>query len=798
MSSPVARPLKRGRQGGPGLRPHRPRGLVWSVGKIEPRPVQERPRLWVFGLGWLALSLVSFGCLWAIAPPRVLPRTASATEFSAERALDWLRRFATQPRPPGSEAHRQARAFLVSELRDLGLSPELQDASATTVVGDHYMGARVTNVLARIPGQHPDAKLVLLVAHYDSVPNGPGAADDGSAVVTLLETARALLAGPRLRRDVWLLFTDAEELGLLGARAFVSQHPLAHRVGVVLNFEARGSRGPVTMYDLTPDNAALVEGLAHAPHPITSSFIAALCRLLPNDSDLTAFREARIPGMSFALADGLEHYHHPTDSVDNLDPRSVQHLGDYALPLARHFAGAAGTGVGSNDRVFFDLLGSRLVSCSTAVARWLGSFVVGAVLLFLFQHRNELASGCPTRRALIGPCFVLSAALCGALWSFASLGIAGSLGSAAAAKPLVLAGMAWSLGLLALLVKRAGSASVKMAWHEANLVWGVVLLAASLVLVPAITIALAVPLAMALAAAWIERRFGESRPQLAWLLVVASCALAMPVAVECVYALVVGGGPQLLLLAGALFGGYLGLFMPLFCGIRRSAALGLFLVGVVLGLVGIARARTQAKSLATDTVIYASNADDGRAIYARPDGEASPWLARLIPPDASRAPLPKLSVIGRIWQFVPAPAPTQSGTNPLRLVSNRLDGQARRLTLELTSDAPCVELWQEQGPGLALLEIDGNRPRRWVRFSPDLDPELFRLATGDQSRRVFWTRYCGPRPRGMQLVLGVKGTAPVALRASEEYLGLGALRRPPGTYPSTESDRLIVTRGYRF
>ena len=51
------------------------------------------------------------------------------------------------------------------------------------------------------------------MAHYDSVPFGPGAADDGAGVVTLLETARALKAGPPLKNDVIFLFTDGEEAG---------------------------------------------------------------------------------------------------------------------------------------------------------------------------------------------------------------------------------------------------------------------------------------------------------------------------------------------------------------------------------------------------------------------------------------------------------------------------------------------------------------------------------------------------------------------------------------------------------
>lgn len=60
----------------------------------------------------------------------------------------------------------------------------------------------------------------------------------------VLEAARALTEGPRLRNDVVFVLTDAEEACLCGAEAFVGQHPLAADGGVVLNLEARGSGGP--------------------------------------------------------------------------------------------------------------------------------------------------------------------------------------------------------------------------------------------------------------------------------------------------------------------------------------------------------------------------------------------------------------------------------------------------------------------------------------------------------------------------------------------------------------------------
>ena len=71
------------------------------------------------------------------------------------------------------------------------------------------------------------------MAHYDSVPCSPGASDDGMGTATVIETARAIAAGAPLRRTVVIVLTDGEEAGLLGAEAFMREHPLAGTVHVV-------------------------------------------------------------------------------------------------------------------------------------------------------------------------------------------------------------------------------------------------------------------------------------------------------------------------------------------------------------------------------------------------------------------------------------------------------------------------------------------------------------------------------------------------------------------------------------
>src|SRR5262249_55859943 len=172
-------------------------------------------------------------------PPTALQADAPQTAFSAERAMKHVRAIAQQPHPVGSAEHDRVRDYLIAQLRILGLEPQVQ---LTTGVGTRYADAgRVQNILARMPGTQSGGASVVLVAHYDSVEAGPGAGDDGAGIAAILETIRALRAGSSLMHDIIVLFTDGEESDLLGAAAFVREHPWAKDIAMVLNFEARGT-----------------------------------------------------------------------------------------------------------------------------------------------------------------------------------------------------------------------------------------------------------------------------------------------------------------------------------------------------------------------------------------------------------------------------------------------------------------------------------------------------------------------------------------------------------------------------
>lgn len=311
----------------------------------------------------------------ALRSPRARPESAEATAFSAARAMRHVRAVASDRRPTGSAAARRAAAYVFAELAELGFETEMQDEVAghdlgPTPYGPRYLTAgHVRNVIGRIRGAAPGGA-VLLMTHYDSVSQGPGANDAGVPVAALLEAFRAFLhATPQPMNDLLVVFTDGEEAGLLGARAFFDKHPLAATVGVALNFEARGVAGPVLMFEAGPGNGPMLNHLARTGVPVfASSLFDAIYRRMPNATDFGVSKQKGIPGLNFAHVGGFGSYHSPLDDVSSVDPDVLQHHGDLALGLARRLCSADLSQLRGQDSVYFPATRGQLVRLPARLA----------------------------------------------------------------------------------------------------------------------------------------------------------------------------------------------------------------------------------------------------------------------------------------------------------------------------------------------------------------------------------------------------------------------------------------------
>lgn len=312
---------------------------------------------------FLALLGFAFLTLELANPPSVVPATAPESEFSAERAMKDLNIIARRPHSAGTIEHDTVLAYLERRCKAMGLKTEVQTGVGNRVYGEKYVVAgQAKNILATLPGTHP-SKTVVVMAHYDSQPNTPGATDDGAGVAAILETIRALKSGPRLNNDVLFLITDLEEDGLLGAQSFVDHNPeWLKKIGVVLNFEARGNAGASITFEVNPENGWVVRQFAQAaPFPLANSLAYEIYRLLPNDTDFSVFRPLKTTGLNSAGVDGFVYYHSKADTPKNTDQRLLQHHGSNMLAMTRHFGAIAIGETKAPDIIFFNPLGSWLM-----------------------------------------------------------------------------------------------------------------------------------------------------------------------------------------------------------------------------------------------------------------------------------------------------------------------------------------------------------------------------------------------------------------------------------------------------
>ncbi len=315
----------------------------------------------------LLLCIALAGALaWAASrSPAPAPVSAPPGQFSSDRAMADVRAVGSTAHPIGSAEHDRVLAYLVSRFRSLGLQVRVQDGQAferSQYDGEASIeGGVVHNIVAVLPGQSRTEPAVAIVAHYDSVPGSPGAADDTVGVAAALEIARALRPVP-LRRDLIFLITDGEEAGLLGARSFFADDPLARRIGAVLNMESRGGGGRAFMFETGADDGAMIDLFRRtAVNPTSNSLAGYIYAHMPNDTDFTVAKRAGVAGFNYAFIGRPFDYHAASSTPATLDQGSLQHIGEQVLSAARALTAAPSLPARRPDVVYGDILGGPML-----------------------------------------------------------------------------------------------------------------------------------------------------------------------------------------------------------------------------------------------------------------------------------------------------------------------------------------------------------------------------------------------------------------------------------------------------
>jgi putative ATP-binding cassette transporter len=791
-------------------RPHAPGGGDRAgAGARADEGRQERGGQALFGspaLGSLLTALFVLAALLLAAGGQRLPAAAGggapAAAFSAERAMQHLKVIAARPHPSGSAAQAEVRDYLVKTLRDAGLEPEVQESFVVTQQRRTHVLANAQNVVARLRGTGPSGrKALLLAAHYDSVANSPGASDDGAGVVTLLETLRALKSGPPLQNDVVFLFTDVEEHGLLGARAFTDEHPWAKEVGLVLNFEARGSRGPVFMFETSEQNGRLIEGLGDAaPHPFASSMMYTFYRLMRNETDLNVFKGAGLAGMNFANIGGPSQYHSANDTLQALDGRSVQHHGTYALSLTRHFGDTPLDDPRAPDAVYFDLLGATLISYPQT---WAAPLAVLLALLFAAAFYAGRRKGALTLRGtalgsvvLVLGALVSTAAVSLAWWGVTSLHPDFTPFSNAGLFLIGFAGLTLAATLSLVLLSNRW-----VSWHDlfagALCVWLVGAVVTGLWL-PGVSYLFAWPLLFglgALAASCFAA--GRGGRQGALLALLCACTLPGIVLVVSAFGAIFSGlalaAPFVLVTLEVLL---LGLLLP---HVRNMAATYRWLLvvasaflGILFLVIGNTTPAYDESNPRTDTLIYNFDVDKGETKWVSYDGGLDEWTSQFFPASVVQG----------------SQASAASGAGPQRL-------ETHAPALALPKD-DCALLEDKIVDGVRTVRMRVGSPRRPRLLNMFVEPGTEVSAATINGRRYVYEpsppgrpagwgfSYVNPSPDGLEVVLETRSPGPLKMTLASYTDGLPSVPnmeirpRPRNLVPAINSDLLRVYQSFEF
>lgn len=725
------------------------------------------------------LLLCAASILRVARPPAAVPATAPDTVFSAERAMKHVVQIARRPHPMGSADHDRVRDYIIGQLTAIGLRAEIQQATA--IATRSQQAGHVQNVVVRLPGSVPEGKAVLIVAHYDGVEAGPAASDDGAGSAAILETLRALRARNRpLAHDVIALFTDGEEAGLLGAAAFVREHPWAKDVAFVLNFEARGTSGRSFMFETGPGNLDAARALRSAGNATAGSVYATIYRTLPNDTDLSEFAVLGLPALNFAFADGVERYHTSHDDVAHLNPGSLQHHGSQMLAMALTLGTEPLPRAHTGDGVFFDLPGIGLVVYPQGLEIPLAILALALVAVLVVRDRKGVVVG------------VLAA-----LVAIALSGVVAFVVGAMLHGPAVWSGL-YATGIVLLaLSATAACYSVANRWSTARglrvgalIVWLVLALALAF-LVPGTSYLFTWPLLFAAVAALMTR--GREVANWATAIVTIFLLVGFFYGVSVVMLGVTGAGAIALGVAASLI---MLLLAPLLeivaVDARWSGAPWLAGAGALVLLIAALTVRPSTDHPLRSALVYAENADSsdawlgtmGRvrdawtrdAIAARPPSPTPDWTTRL---SGST-----VRFTGRKVTRVALAGPTAT------LIGDTLANEIRRVVLRVTAPSGTTALvMRASGAKVLMSSIDGRvvDTTRYRHRDPDWVMEYWAVPESGVTIAL-------SIPAGSHIDFDLAARRPGIPPAP----GVTVPPRPPYVVPSQTGDVNIVYARRRF
>lgn len=761
--------------------------------------VSDRVRKFVDVVCAAAAIVFTAGLAWysvyALRAPHALPKDAPADQFSAYRAIDHAFACSTEPHPAGSANNERVAEYFLNELRAIGV--ETERVSKPEISGPVVQLRQA--VIGRIPGTASTGSIAFC-AHYDSVPYGPGATDDISGCVAMLEAARAFMQAPRMRNDIVFVFTDAEEIGGYGAASFCD-HPLAKDVGIMCNLDVRGTSGPAMVYETSSGNGTLIAELRKATTagvlPMASSLMYAVYERSPFGSDFSRFRHAGMIGYNIAFINKFSWYHTANDSPEHMTPESIQHFGAYVMGLARHFGETDFNAVNleSEDAVYFNMLGYRMAQYPMLLDTPLVVLAILALLSVIawgLAHRKITLFGY-VKGLLLFP-FAAAAAAIPALVMFCIVfGYENVIHTYTVQftylpEPRALYDgnlYCYAMGLMALaaagfLYCAAGRRLRAQDLHAAALTWLCPGLIACKLLLPGGSFVLMWPVLFGAAGLTMlclgdrEKRTGPARLLLASLCAVPALCLLPPLWTALMWMLSILAAPALAVFAVLLLLNLMPVIV-LLGRVRRAQALfgAMAAASLLLLSTGLIISRPSKERPLVDSVAYVANLDTHEAWWLSQDNKVDEWTRQFFP-EETRGKIGDILPGKRGDDYLHAPAPLGEHLRGVYFEPVRdevVDGK-RRVTVRLKSgDYPFeAYLRQVEGPEITAASIDGVSLRQGRRHRHEENPSRGSL-------QVFFRIM---PPQGYEFTFETQPGEGVTFEAFSEAYGLPEI---PGIQP---------------
>ncbi|KOH00398.1 Pff1p DI49_1106 [Saccharomyces eubayanus] len=228
-----------------------------------------------------------------------------------------------------------------------------------------------SNILVKLEGQNPDQEGLLLSAHFDSVPTGHGATDDGMGVASLLANLEYHI---RHRPDRTLIFNfnNNEEFGLLGASAYFN-HPWSVLTKYVINLEGTGAGGKAVLFRTSDTSTAKIYQQSVRANPFGNSiyqqgFYSGYVR---SETDYKVYEQNGMRGWDIAFYKPRNLYHTMRDSIQYTSKASLWHMLHTSLQLSSYVVSNSLDTEDQTPACYFDFIGqSFFVMSSKTLFYW--------------------------------------------------------------------------------------------------------------------------------------------------------------------------------------------------------------------------------------------------------------------------------------------------------------------------------------------------------------------------------------------------------------------------------------------